>query len=98
MTGDLYGEYATLDLEIKALTLKKEEMRVKILEDMVERKVDKEEHAMGSFTVSKLKVWEYPKKVLALEEKFKVAKAKAQSSGEATFEESNSLRFTAVKL
>ncbi len=98
MTGDLYGEYAVLDAKIKALTDEKEGLRVKIVEDMVERGASKEETAVGSFTISKLKKWKYPEKVLAIKEKFEVAKAKAESSGEATFEEQDSLRFTAIKL
>lgn len=98
MNLKIYDEYAALDTQIKALTEQKEEMRNAILQDMIDRGMDKEEHEMGSFSITKLKKWEYPAKVVALGEKFKVAKAKAESTGEATYEESNSLRFTAVKL
>lgn len=98
METNIYNDYAALDTQIKALTEQKEQMRTAILEDMEKRGMDKEEHEMGSFSITKLKKWEYPAKVVALGEKFKVAKAKAESTGEATYEESNSLRFTAVKL
>ena len=94
----LYGEYAVIDSEIKALELKKEQLRTHILAQMIEKGEDKIETEVGSFAIAKLKKWVYPAKVIAIGEKFKTAKAKAESTGEATYEESNSLRFSGLKL
>jgi hypothetical protein len=93
-----YEQYAVIVQQINALTAKKDEIKVKILGDMVEQGEDKVQTEVGSFTVAHLKTWEYPKKVLELGEKFKSAKAKAESTGEAKFVETPSLRFTGIKL
>jgi len=94
----LYQEYAVIDSEIKALELKKEQLRTGILAEMIAKGEDKVATDVGSFAIAKLKKWVYPEKVIAIGEKFKAAKAKAESTGEATYEESNSLRFSGVKL
>lgn len=93
-----FEEYALLEAKIKDLTNQKDSLKVKILEDMALSGAEKIETSVGKFTISKLKTWTYPEKVVALGEKFKAEKAKAESTGEATYVESPSLRFTAVKL
>jgi hypothetical protein len=104
-----FEEYALLEAQIAELESKKETMRSEILADMRERGVESEKHSLGQFTIAKLKKWSYPKKVVELEkekkaeiasltDEIKAAKAKAESTGEATYEESDSLRFTSVKL
>jgi hypothetical protein len=93
-----YEAYALLDAQIKELTAKKEALRDEMIADMFERGVDKEETPYGKFSVSALKSWTYPETVLAIGEQFKAAKAKAESTGEATYVEKPSLRFTEVKL
>lgn len=93
-----YQAYATLDFQIKELTLKKEELKNKILSEMSEKGEIKVESDFGKFTVSKLKRWTYTEKVTELEEKFKTEKAKEESNGMATYEEQDSLRFTQNKL
>ena len=94
----MYNEYAILESQIKALTLKKEEMRGEILLDMIKRGVKKEEHALGSFSRSTTKSWTYPEDVVKLGDKFKAAKAKSESTGEATYEESDTFRFNLIKI
>ena len=94
----VYDEYATLEAQIKVLENKKDELRGLILNEMIEKGTEKFETALGKFSAIKLKRWEYPKKVITLGEDFKEAKAKAESTGEATYTESDSLRFSAVKL
>ena len=94
----LYQEYAMLDSKIKDLESQKEQLRTFILEDMVKKGEEKVATDVGSFAITKLKKWEYPEKVLALGEKFKTAKAKAESTGEAKFVETPSLRFSGLKL
>jgi len=95
---NIYEEYALLEIKEKEFKLKKDQLRTVILKGMVESGETKKETAMGSFSVSKLKKWSYPEHVNELEENFKVAKAKAESSNEATFTEKESLRFTSIKL
>lgn len=94
----MYEEYAILDAQIKALETKKEAMRVDILKAMVEAGKDKEETPVGNFTVSRLKKWTYPEEITVLSEELKSAKAKAESTGEATYTETESLKFTSIKL
>lgn len=94
----LYEEYAVLDAQMKELESKKETLRVNILEQMAKEGEEAIETAVGKFSVTRLKKWTYPEAVLEIGEKFKVAKAKAESTGDATFVESPSLRFTGIKL
>ena len=95
---NIYEEYAILDAQIRDLTNKKESLRVDIVKEMVEKGEEKVETGIGSFSISKLKTWSYPEKVLEIGEKFKAAKAKAESTGEATYVEKESLRFTQLKI
>jgi UDP-N-acetylmuramyl pentapeptide synthase len=94
----IYDEYAILDAQIKVLEDQKDGLRVKILGEMVESGEDKIETSVGKFSVTKLKKWNYPKSVLKIGEDFKEAKARAESTGEATYTESESLRFTQIRL
>jgi hypothetical protein len=94
----LYEEYALIDAQMKDLEGKKNTLRVNILKMMSEKDEKKVETPFGSFTIAKLKSWEYPDKVLKIGEDFKAAKAKAESTGDATYTEQESLRFTQAKL
>ncbi len=93
-----YEEYAILDAQIKALTGQKDLLKAKIIEDMVARGEENASTAVGKFTITNLKTWTYTDKVTELEEKFKAQKAKEESTGDATFTEKQSLRFTMLKL
>lgn len=95
---NIFEEYAMLEAEISAREAKKEQLRPFILQAMIEKGIKKQETSVGSFSVSKLKKWSYPEKVVKLNEEYKAAKAKAESTGEATYEEQDSLRFTMIKL
>jgi hypothetical protein len=95
---NLYDEYGNLEMLISELELKKEKLRPMILQQMNESGLEKKEISMGKFSISKLKVWVYPPKVLKIQEDFKAAKAKAESTGEAEYTEKDSLRFTVIKL
>ncbi len=94
----LFEEYAAVDAQIKALTESKEAIRDKIIVGMADAGEDKVEASVGKFSITKLKKWTYTEKTLDIGEKFKAAKAKEESTGEATFEETDSLRFTPIKL
>lgn len=93
-----YEAYALLDSKIKELTAQKEAMRDELIQDLVSNGLDKLETLYGKFSVTPLKSWTYPETVLAIGEEFKAAKAKAESTGEATYVEKPSLRFTEVKI
>lgn len=96
--SNIFGEYAEVDAQIKALELKKEQLRPFIVQKMIDDGIDKLETDVGKFSVNPLKKWTYPAEVIELGEEFKAAKAKAESTGEATYEETPSLRFTVAKL
>lgn len=93
-----YEEYAILDAQIKVLTNQKDELKAMILEDMVERDEAKAETAVGTFTVAKLKDWTYTPVVAKLKEEYDARKAQEESTGDATYVEKPSLRFTQNKL
>lgn len=94
----LYEEYALIDAQMKDLEGKKETLRVNILKSMIDKEVDKLETTFGSFTIARLKKWVYSDKVTDLNEKYKALKAKEESTGDATYTEQESLRFTQAKL
>ncbi len=93
-----YEEYAILDAQIKHLENQKDNLRLTILKEMMEKGEESVDTAVGKFSVTKLKTWSYPERVLEINEKFKAEKAKAESTGEATYVEKESLRFTQIKL
>jgi hypothetical protein len=95
---NLYEEYALLETQEKEIKLKKEQLRPLIMEQMISNGQKKVDTGVGSFSVNKLKKWTYPERITKMEEDFKAEKAKTQSTGEATYVEEDSLRFTIVKL
>lgn len=94
----IYEEYALLDAEIAEREMKKEQLRPIILQQMIDSKQKKVDTAVGSFSVSYLKKWEYPERITKMQEDFKAEKAKSESTGEATYTEKESLRFVMIKL
>lgn len=95
---DKYTKYAVLDAQIKVLTSQKDELKAEIIEDMAEKGEDNASTSTGKFKVVPLKTWTYTKKVYELEEEYKAQKAHEESTGDATFVEKSSLRFTPIKL
>ncbi len=93
-----YDEYAILDAQIKDLENKKDELRGLILRDMVDAGEEAIETAVGKFSVTRRKTWTYTEKVTELTDKLKATKAKEESTGDATYTEEESLRFTHIKL
>ncbi len=93
-----YDEYAVINAEISRLEAKKDELKGLILQEMVESGEESVETQVGKFTITRSKSWVYPEKVIEMGDKFKAAKAKAESTGDATYTEKESLRFTAIKL
>ena len=93
----IFEEYAVLDAKIKQLTKEKDEMKVEIIQNFIDSAESTAETVVGKFTLATLKTWSYTDKVKKMDENFKAQKAMEQSTGEATFEEKPSLRFTAAK-
>ena len=98
MKVKLYEEYAVLDAKIKALINQKDELKVEIIEELIASEEKNIDTSVGKFTLARIKTWKYTSKVTELEEQFKTQKATEQSTGDATFEEKPSLRFTQIKL
>jgi hypothetical protein len=97
MNNELMEQYALIDSQIKALTNQKDELKVQIVQDFIAQGIDKVETGLGKFTISKLKTWTYPGYVEDAKEAYKTLQAKAEQTGEASFSESESLRFTPAK-
>jgi len=93
-----YEQYALIKSNIKELETKEAELKEIILADLESKGMDKFDIGAGKFAVAKLKKWSYPEAVLELGEEFKAAKAKSESTGEATFTETASLRYVEAKL
>lgn len=93
-----YEEYLVIDNKIKELTAQKEVLKTKILTAMVETGEKKKVTDVGTFTVSKLKTWTYSPLVTEMKDNLDAQKAKEESTGEATFVEKESLRFTGLSL
>lgn len=96
--ADIFEEYALIDSQIAEMELKKASLRTKILERLVKDGVEKLKTALGTFTMSPVKKWTYPDVVQEKTEEVKALKAKFESTGEATYTETPSFRFTGVKL
>lgn len=98
MQTTVLEEYAVVDSQMKELELKKAGLRTKVLEELVAAGVEKVATTLGTFTMSPVKKWSYPEAVSEKEEEVKALKAKLESTGEATYTETPSFRFTGVKL
>ena len=89
-----FERFAIINAEIEALKTEKDEIKVEIMADMLSKGESKEDTAVGKFSITQLKTWTYTPKVDELNEEFKAQKATEESTGEATFVENPSLRFT----
>lgn len=98
MISNIFAEYAVIDAEIAVLETKKEQLRPFILKKMQDDGIEKLDTEVGKFSIARRKTWTYPEPVVKLGEEFKAAKAKSESTKEATYEETESIRFTAIKL
>lgn len=95
---NIYEQYALLEAKLAEIETQKEELRSKILEQMIERDEEKIETAVGSFKKATLKTWTYTKKYNGMKEDLEELKAKEQSTGDATFVEKASLHYSPIKL
>lgn len=96
--ANLYSEYAALEADIAALEAKKEQLRPHIVQMMLDQGRERVDIGIGKFSLSIRKKYTYPAYVTEKEEMYKAAKATAESTGDATFEEFDQLRYTSTKL
>lgn len=97
-TNNLYAEYAILKERIKILTNQAEAVAKRIIDEINESGETTKETNVGKFTISRRKTWIYPENIVELGETLKAEQAKAQSTGDATYIEKDSLLFTPVNL
>ena len=96
--NNIFEQYALLDMEMKALELKKGELRADVLKEIVANGCEAVETAFGKFSYSPTKKWKYPAKLVEMAEELKGLEAKAQSTGDATCVETESFRFVSNKI
>lgn len=96
--SNIYSEYASVKAQIAELELKEEQLRPHIIKMMEESGEEKVDIGVGKFSLTPRKVWTYPERITEMNEELKAAKAKAESTGEATYEEVPQLRYTGAKL
>lgn len=94
----IYEQYAFLTAQIKDLQNKKDTLAVEILQDMAANAMESQKLPIGKFTVAKVPKWTYPESIIEAQDKLDAKKEKAKITGEATSQETDSLRFTPVKL
>lgn len=97
MDKKLFKQYAELKAARDELDEKMSKINGKILEALVDARMDRYNAEFGVFSVVPRKTWKYSDKVNQTEVKLKQLKEKEQESGVAQFEESQSLRFTPSK-
>lgn len=98
MQKELYKEYALLESEYKRLESKREDLRVRILADMLQSDASKVDTDFGSFTVAKRIRFEYSDAVKKLEEKVKITKGREEKKGVAVRKESKYLLYNDKKI
>lgn len=98
MNADTYALYASLDAQIRNLEEQKDILKAEIINEMTTQGVSTATNTVGKFTISQLKSWVYTDAVEKLADKLKATKAKEESTGDATFIEKPSLRYTRIIL
>ena len=93
-----YERYAAIKAMMRDLEAEETELKAKIIADLEAKGLDKLDIGAGKFAIANLKKWTYPESVLAIGEEFKAAKAKAESTGDATCTVGASLRYVEAKL
>lgn len=95
--NNIIQQYAELTAQIEQLTTQRDSLK-----DQVKAQViadgGKKETPLGKFSIRKIKKWIYPAYVTDAEETYKAEKAKAEEIGDASYEESESLTFSLLKI
>lgn len=95
---ELYARYAAIKAKMKELEAEEAEIKPMIIAEFQAKGIDKLDIGAGKLSVTMMKKWTYPEDVVELGEDFKAAKAKAESTGDATCVETPSLRYVEAKL
>ena len=98
MSEKEYEKYAVLNAQIKALTEERDKIKVMIIDELCNSGMQNATTSVGKFTIFNLKTWTYTEEVEEKTEELKALKASEESTGDATYEEKPSLRFTQAKL
>lgn len=93
----IYEEYAVLTAQIKDLQNKKDAIAADILKDMAANGMESQKLPIGKFTVAKVTKWTYPESITEAQDKLDAKKEKMKITGEATSQETDSLRYTPIK-
>jgi len=89
--------YISVTNEIKTLEQTKDALKMDILLDFKKDGIEKIETDDGFITRVGTRRWKYSLKVIALEERVKIAKVREEEKGVATATVSESIRYTQVK-
>ncbi|KKN71715.1 hypothetical protein LCGC14_0417810 [marine sediment metagenome] len=73
-----YEEYAALALKKKELEAEMDEIKGRIMDQMLAEGVNKMNTVHGTISVAKRKLWEWPEAILQEEAEFKLRKKKLQ--------------------
>ena len=93
----MYEQYAKIKKEIEVLETIADDLKKKIVADMKERNMPKQQEAYGSFTLVKKAKYIYSDEVKKIEDIVKMAKIEEEEKGIAQIEETEYLTFKAVK-
>lgn len=91
--SDLYEQYAMMKNATKVLDERIEELQTLITEEMERMKLEKQQFAYGTFTITNRKTFKYSEVVKEKEVEVKALKKQEEESGVATFEEKKGLLF-----
>ncbi len=97
MDKKLYQSYAILDSDIKELEAKKDELKAKILAEMLVEKADQVKIEKGMFSLVTRKTFKYTSKVEKEKAKLDELKKLEEESGAAKATVSQSIMFKAAK-
>jgi hypothetical protein len=95
-----YESYALLNAQIEILEQQKDELKEKIIKDMIDKGEKKVDTSLGSIALQAgKKKWTYSEKINKDEEKLKADKALEQSTGDAEYTEGDPfIKFNPIKL
>ena len=98
MNSNLLKKYAELSVKIKELQDEKDAINIEVMNEILATGGDKFENEYGKFSIRKLKKYTYPAYVTEAKDEYDALKAKAEELEEATYTESPSLTFSAIKI
>lgn len=98
MDKTLFKKYADIKNQIAQLQEEADEIAQQVTLEMNNNQLDKVESDFGTFYFTTRKSWKYSEAVDDLAENLKQTKKDEEETGRATFEETKSLSFRAVKV